>query len=113
MEIRKDEYQVTFDEATATITCSGRFRLRSPDYKPIIQLLNDVTSQAPPTITLDVRQVQFLNSSGINALSKFVIQVRKQNHSQLVVRGSNEYPWQKKSLRNFQRLKRDLVLEIE
>ena len=114
MEIRGETYEVTYDSPTTTITCQGSFRLRgAEEYQPIAALLNDVADEKPPTITLDVRRLEFLNSSGINMISKFVIRVRQHKASQLVVQGTSRYPWQSKSLRNLQRLMPDLTLEIE
>ncbi|MEM7031052.1 MAG: hypothetical protein AAF629_15910 [Chloroflexota bacterium] len=113
MEIKQDNHTVSYDELTQTIVCSGTFRLRGSDYAPIVELLNTVADAQPELITLDVRQLQFLNSSGINVLSKFVIRVRKQASSKMLILGNAQVPWQKKSLRNLQRLKPDLVLEIE
>ena len=59
-----------------------------------------------------MRELQFLNSSGINTLSKFILQVRKHNVSQVVVQGSARFPWQEKSLKNLQRLLPALQLDI-
>ncbi len=113
MEIQTDDYQVRYDADSATITCSGSFRLKGGEYAPISELLGNVADAKPPRITLDVRELRFLNSSGINTLSKFVIRIRKLAASEVLVRGNNAYPWQGKSLKNLQRLKKDLVLEME
>ncbi len=114
MEIKHENYQVTYDPTTTTITCQGSFRLRgSAEYAPIIDLLNKAADAKPETITLDVCGLQFLNSSGINTLSKFVIYVRKNKTCQVMILGSSQSPWQQKSLKNFQRLLPGLQLEIE
>jgi hypothetical protein len=114
MEIKHEEYQVAYDPDTATITCQGSFRLRgSAEYAPILEILNEAVNTKPETITLDLRELKFLNSSGINTLSKFMIQVRKHKASQMVIKGSAQVSWQKKSLKNFQRLLPDLQLELE
>ena len=114
MVITHDTYQVHYDPDTATVTCQGSFRLRGgEEYAPILQVLLEAADAKPATLTLDVRTLQFLNSSGINTLSKFVLQVRKLNASQVVIQGSSQHPWQQKSLKNFQRLLPGLQLEIE
>ena len=112
MDISHDDYQVQYDEATATVRCSGSFRLHGEEYKPVLDLLVQAADAKHATLTLDVRELQFLNSSGINTLSKFVLQVRKHNVSRVVVQGSAQYPWQEKSLKNLQRLLPALQLEI-
>lgn len=105
---------VRYDPESATVICQGSFRLRgTEEYAPILQVLTDAADAKPATLILDLRQLRFLNSSGINTLSKFVLQVRKHNASQVVIKGSSQFPWQQKSLKNFQRLLPDLQLEIE
>jgi hypothetical protein len=113
MEITHRNYQVRYDAATATVICQGSFRLRGPEeYAPILELLTQAAEAKPATLTLDLRQLQFLNSSGINTLSKFVLLVRKLDTSQVVLQGNRQFAWQQKSLLNFQRLLPGLQLEI-
>ncbi len=114
MDIVHEDYQVRFDEANGVVTCQGSFRLRgAEEYQPILDLLIRAADAMPSTLTLDVRELQFLNSSGINTLSKFVLQVRKHQASQVVIRATPSFPWQAKSLKNFQRLLPGLRLEID
>ncbi len=112
MNITHADYQVHYDEANAIVTCQGSFRLHGEEYEPILELLIRAADAMPDTLTLDVRELQFLNSSGINTLAKFILQVRKHKVSQVVIQGSNQYPWQGKSLKNFQRLLPGLQMEI-
>jgi hypothetical protein len=114
VEISHENYQVYYDEATATITCQGSFRLRGgPEYQPILDLLMQAANAKPETLTLDVSALEFLNSSGINTLSKFILQVRNHNASAIIIKGSKQYRWQEKSLINFQRLLPTLQLEVQ
>ncbi|MDY6783368.1 MAG: hypothetical protein SW833_12635 [Cyanobacteriota bacterium] len=114
MEIEGDNYRVCYDDETTTVKCKGSLRLSDmEEYKPIVNLLNEVAQQQPSLITLDLRGLEFLNSSGINVLSKFVIRVRKQKTSTMKILGSKMVPWQLKSLKNLQRLMPKLQLEIE
>ena len=112
MEIHGDNYDIHFDPQTATLTCSGSLRLYGPlEYAPILDLLGRVIEGKPAAITLHLKGLKFLNSSGINTFSKFVIRVRDQRASGLIVRGSSEFAWQSKSLTNLQRLMPGLALE--
>jgi hypothetical protein len=114
MEIQTKDYSIEYDRATQTITCCGSFRLsQTEEYAPIVDLLNEVADSSPNTITLDLRKLEFLNSSGINIVSKFVIKVRQQKNIQIAVKGSKQIPWQGKSLKNLQRLMPSLHLELE
>ena len=111
-EINQDDYQVRYDPGAAVVICAGNFRLHGPEYDAILEILNEAAGAGHQTLTLDLRELQFLNSSGINTLSKFVMRMRQQKGSQLVIRGSEQYPWQKKSLGNLQRLLPALHLEL-
>ena len=114
MDIIHDDYQVHYDAATATVLCQGSFRLRgAEEYAPILQVLTAAVEAHPATLTLDLRTLQFLNSSGINTLAKFVLHARQYKATQVVLKGSHHFSWQEKSLKNFQRLLPGLQLEIE
>lgn len=113
MEIKTPDYHIHYDSNTTTIHCKGSLRLGGmDDYAPIIELLNYVADQNLTTITLDLQQLEFLNSSGINVLSKFVIKIRQKKTLEMIVRGSKKIPWQSKSLTNLQRLMPTLQLEL-
>lgn len=114
MEIETGDYSVCYSPDTTTVTFQGSLRLSGIDeYAPIVMLLNDLANSEPPKITLNLRKLEFLNSSGINVLSKFVIKVRQKGTMQMVVQGSKTIPWQGKSLKNLQRLMPSLQLEFD
>jgi hypothetical protein len=114
MEIIGEDYTVSYDTDTITVTFIGSLRLQGiAEYGPINDLLTAIIEQKQGTITLNLAELKFLNSSGINILSRFVINIRKQGESQLIIRGSNQYPWQGKSLKNLQRLMPGLQLILE
>lgn len=112
MEIKTNDFSVWYEPATANLNFQGLLRLPGiPDYEPIIQLLNDVTEQQPPKITMNLQELDFLNSSGMSVLSRFVIGLRKKKTIELVVKGSKESTWQEKTLNNWQKLMPALTLE--
>ena len=114
MEIKTEHYSIYYDKQTETAIFNGSLRLSGmEEYDPIVQLLNEVAEQQPSTITLNLQDLEFLNSSGINVLSKFVIKVRQTGNIHMVVLGSKEIPWQGKSLKNLQRLMPSLDLLLE
>jgi hypothetical protein len=112
-EITTENYCVNLDKLNHTVTFKGSLRLSSmEEYNPIVELLNTAIAAHPPALTLDLKNLEFLNSSGISMLSKFVINLRKQNITELVILGSQSIPWQGKSLKNLQRLMPNLTLEL-
>jgi len=111
-EIRTDDYSVAYNDTTQTVTCQGSLRLSGmAEYKPIVDLLERVAEVDTDGITLDLTELEFLNSSGISMLSKFVIRVRHRKTVMMSVRGSRTIPWQGKSLKNLQRLMPALDLQ--
>ena len=114
MEIKTENYQVKYDETSHNIVFDGSLRLNgSAEYASISELLDYVAKQEPEKIILDLKELSFLNSSGISILSKFVIKVRKCKNIQMVVIGAKKNPWQGKSLKNLQRLMPSLKLKFE
>lgn len=112
--IEGENYVVRSDSASATAVLEGSLRLSGPEaYSPIDQLLRTLLAQQPELITLDLRKLDFLNSSGINMISKFVISVRRHEDVNMQVLGSSDIPWQGKSLKNLQRLLPQLILTLE
>ena len=104
MEIKGVNYRVWYDPANVVVSFEGILRLGGPqEYQPIEELLEKVLLTEPKSITLDLRALSFLNSSGINVLYKFAIAMRKKGELQLVVRGSKNVPWQGKSLPNLKK----------
>jgi hypothetical protein len=95
-------------EDNSTIFFKGALRLSgTEDYAPIFEmlkeLLNETVTPAVP-IVLDLRELDFLNSSGITMFSRFVIEARSHTWIDLQVIASSAVPWHARSLKNLQRL---------
>jgi hypothetical protein len=113
MEIKTEDYNIFYNSSTETIFCQGSLRLNGmEEYADILQLLYDVLEVEPNELTLDFQELKFLNSSGISMLSKFVIEARKKKNVGVTIIGSQNIPWQGKSLKNLQRLMPSLQLEL-
>jgi len=113
-EITGDRYRVTYNPQTATLTCTGILRLRDVQaYGSLNTLFDRAVAAEHEVVTLDVRELDFLNSSGINVLFQFVIKLRDRAVSQLVVRGTSRAFWQTRTLRNMRRLMPGLQLDLE
>ncbi|KPA13211.1 hypothetical protein MHK_006595 [Candidatus Magnetomorum sp. HK-1] len=114
MEITGENFAITYDSKSFIITIQGALRLYGSDgYSQILKLFDNVVDESPEIITLDLKGLHFLNSSGINAISKFVIKIRNKKLSKLFVKGAKKYSWQTKSLKNLKRLMPDIILEFD
>ena len=114
MEIKTEDYNIRYDETSHNIIFDGSLRPNGrAEHTLISELLSSIARRDPEKIVLDLRELNFLNSSGIGILSKFVIEVRNRKNIQMVVLGAKKNPWQNKSLKNLQRLMPYLKLELE
>lgn len=114
MEIKDKDYSVRYDLETKTVIFQGELQLSEmDDYAPIMSLLDEILEREPSVLNVDLRGLEFLNSSGINVLFRLVINVREKENMQLVIQGSNRVSWQSKSLSNLQRLMPAVQLNLE
>ncbi|AFZ53425.1 STAS domain-containing protein [Cyanobacterium aponinum UTEX 3222] len=112
-KIQGEDYLVEFNADNWAVIFKGELSLSGPqEYSPIKDLLESVADNDPENMTINLKELHFLNSSGISMLSKFVISLRKKKKLQLIILGSEQIPWQKKSLKNLQKFLPGLKLEI-
>ena len=139
LEIAGSDYRISYDPLAHCVTFRGVLRLygthgyvslnefhrsHSPTapqkssnskvgYSSIMKLLEDVIEQAPDSIMLDLRELQFLNSSGINVLSRFVIMIRNDDSIDLTILGNRKLSWQTNVLNNLKALMPDLRMQFD
>lgn len=115
MNLAAEDYTLAFSEASQTILFKGALRLSSMRaYEVIREFLHRASDKVAKgaRLTLDVTELQFLNSSGITTISMFVIAMRESKRCQLTIKGSRGVAWQYKSLGNFKRLWNEVDLVI-
>lgn len=112
MEIKGDNYNVWYDSNNASVNFTGTFRQSINECSAIFQLLNQVADKEPSMITLNIQQLQFINSSGIGMLAKFVIAIQKKKTLKMAIIASKTIPWHEKLLNNLQRLMPGLIIEL-
>ena len=102
--INGESFEVRLDD-NSTVSFKGALRLSgTDDYAPILDLLRETLSTSALPIVLDLRELDFLNSSGITMFSRFVIQARDCAGIDVQVLASETVPWHARSLKNLQRL---------
>ena len=112
MKLIRDNYSAEL-VGDDTVRLSGVFRLQGKEqYLEVLVLLEGAIESARGSLTIDMTGLSFLNSSGISSLSIFVIQAREAGHKRIKIIGSNRYSWQAKSLKNFQKLWKNIEVEV-
>lgn len=112
MDIQGNDYEIWYEPELSTIFLKGILRLEGKDeYQPLMNLMLQVIEASKKCI-LDLRQLEFLNSSGISTLTMFVVKARQMGDIELAVHGSDQVLWQTKSLKNLQRLMPQMQLEF-
>src|SRR5438105_15953562 len=103
MEIKTDDYRVWVEGSD--IFFDGAMRLASSEAgAPVTALATSVLASNPPSITLNLKDLHFLNSSGSNLLAKLTIDVRNHPAVGLVVRGTPDVRWRASALSNLKPL---------
>ncbi len=114
MDIKAEEYIIQYLADSGEILCSGSLLLSgTEEYAPILDLMLKAAEEQAEQLNLNVTQLEFLNSSGINTMTKFVINVRNRKHLKLSVTGLEGIPWQVRLLKNLQRLMPTLELRMQ
>jgi hypothetical protein len=112
VEIKADDYKVWFDRTNTTVHLQGFLRLKGmEEYQPIMDILIMAVENSS-SLTVNLQELEFLNSSGISMLSIFVVKVRQKGDVQLTLQGTDKILWQTKSLKNLQRLMPSLTLRF-
>ena len=105
MIVEDKEYSVALEPVERRVRFEGQLRLRSPrDYEPILALLRAAHARGGPTLTLDFRNLEMLNSSGIGTLGLFLVEVRKAKQTRVTILGSAAKPWQARTLATLRKI---------
>ena len=114
--IKGDAFSIEFYGDASELRFKGTLRFQNhEDYLPMFDLMRVALEAAAGTgqpLVLDFHQLEFLNSSGINAISKFVIVARKAGLAELRVRGGKDIYWQQKSLSNLKKLWPRITIDL-
>jgi len=114
VELKTDDYLINYDAETGEIRCTGSLLLSgTEEYTPILDLMLQAANEQNEHLTLNVTELEFLNSSGINTMTKFVINVRKKKTVQLTAIGLDNTPWQTRLLKNLKRLMPSLEIQMQ
>jgi hypothetical protein len=110
--INGESFEVRLED-NSTVCFKGALRLSgTDDYAPILDLLKETLSTSALQIVIDMRELEFLNSSGITMFSRFAIEARDRAGADVQVLASEGVPWHARSLTNLQRLMPSLKIVL-
>lgn len=113
MEFNTDQCRVCFDEASNTLSFSGR--LRSVDAEVFTRLdefLHKASQISKLSMIWDVRALQDLNSAGLGVLYRFVSSKRDNSDYALRIKANSKVYWQDRSLPNLKKMMPRMQLEF-
>jgi hypothetical protein len=111
--IKGESFEIDLLDDNATVVFRGALRLSGvEDYAPILDLVKSTLAGPAKPIAIDVRELDFLNSSGITMFSRFVIEARDHVDIDLRFLASESIHWHARSLKNLQRLMPALVIQL-
>jgi hypothetical protein len=105
-EIQDEKYNVRYQSDKGEISIQGALLLNGAlAYEPLLDLLKQGTDEQATHLDIDIRELKFLNSSGINMLTKFVLYVKaKETTLQVHFQAYEHIAWQVRLLVNLKRL---------
>lgn len=111
--ITGESYEIRMEDNNSTVFIKGALRLSGvADYLPISDLLKETLVNPTNPVVIDLKELDFLNSSGITMLSRFVIEARNRAGITLHFIACESIVWHARSLKNLQRLMPALVIHL-
>jgi hypothetical protein len=111
--INGESFEIRLEEDISTVFFKGALRLSgAEDYAPILEMLKETLTTPATAVVLDLRELDFLNSSGITMFSRFVIEARDRTGFSVYLLASEGVPWHARSLKNLQRLMPSLNVSL-
>jgi len=108
MNIKGENYQITYENNV--IRLSGKLSLMLEDYRKIEELFQEVIETQPKELTLDIRELEYLNSSGIKTICvSLILEADDIEGLCMKIVCSKKYTWQLETIPTF----KDLMDEIE
>ncbi|MEM1394031.1 MAG: DUF6272 family protein [Cyanobacteria bacterium P01_D01_bin.116] len=114
LEVKGEHFAIVYDNSSKAVNFNGRVRLRGlQEYTIVFNLFDKVLEINKDSITLDLQNLELLNSSGIDMLSKFIITTRKKKTVNVKIIAASSKTWQTRLLKNLQRLMPKLEYELK
>ncbi|MDY6899849.1 MAG: DUF6272 family protein [Cyanobacteriota bacterium] len=114
LEIKGEHFAIVYENSSKVVNFTGRVRMRGlQEYTAVFDLFDKVLERNKDSITLDLQNLELINSSGIDMLSKFIITARKKKTVEVKIIGDASKTWQARLLKNMKRLMPKLEYELK
>jgi len=105
-------YRVEYYEESNLVVFKGNLKLKSvKDYKVITEFIENIYENSISNLVIDFTDLETLNSSGIAAISLFLLKAKDFNRKINIIASKNSY-WQTISLQDLGDLNKDVSIEF-
>ncbi len=112
MNIKEERYSIVYEKNVIRI--SGKLSIMPEGYGRIEAFFKKVVESEPTEITLDIRNLEYLNSSGIKALCiGLILESETRDGLCLNIRCSKQHRWQQETVPTFKDLIENLNIMFE
>lgn len=112
MKIEGDGYTVTYRDGQVKI--SGKLSLMLEDYSELEAFFKKIIDSVPSELTLDIRNLEYLNSSGIKTICVgLILEAADVEGLRMKILCSNQYTWQKETIPTFEALMDNMSILFE
>ncbi|OQX24398.1 MAG: hypothetical protein BWK80_21045 [Desulfobacteraceae bacterium IS3] len=112
MNITGESYSIGYDNRVIEI--SGKLSNMPEGYGSIEAFFKKIIESEPPELTLDIRNLEYLNSSGIKALCiGLILEAETKQSLCLNIRCSKRHGWQRETVPSFKDLIDNLNIVFE
>jgi len=112
MILQDENYMVSFENDV--IEMSGKLSLMTEDYDEIEKLFKKIIDKKPTLLTLDIKNLEYLNSSGIKTICvALILEIAELENHQLKILCSNKFTWQKETIPALKDLMEQMIIVFE
>jgi hypothetical protein len=112
MKINGNGFRMSYENGGIRI--SGKLSMMLEDYSEIEAFFESIVASRPDKLTLDIRELEYLNSSGIKVICvNLILEAAEINDLSMTIRCSNRFTWQKETVPTFKELMDHLEIDFD
>ncbi|MDM8526305.1 hypothetical protein QUF80_23245 [Desulfococcaceae bacterium HSG8] len=112
MNIRGEGYSVEYEDGVIRI--SGKLSIMLEDYEEVEEFFEKIVESEPEKLTLDIKELEYLNSSGIKTICvSLILEAADIEGLHMKILCSDNYTWQKETVPTFKELMDNMEVVFE